>query len=133
MEINSSMWRTRPDYQINITAFDGRILLQSGEEKIASSTQVLLVQEQDHEPVYYFPRRDVTMASLQKTSKVTYCPFKGNAIHWALTLEDTLIDVAAWSYEKPFEQLAAIQNYIAFYPEIMEHAKFTQYAVTVPD
>ncbi len=60
------------------------------------------------------------MDFLERSSKMTHCPFKGDASHWTLALEGLRVEVAAWSYTDPFEQVIAIRNYIAFYPEVIE-------------
>ncbi|MFV1985601.1 MAG: DUF427 domain-containing protein [Thiohalomonadales bacterium] len=119
MNSNSSGWRKHPDYQIEIKLINKHIFIQINGEKIVDSSKVLLLCEQNHEPVYYFPRQDVKMLYMQKIEKQTTCPYKGEASHWSLKLQHTQIRIAAWSYEQPYEQVIDIKNHIAFYPEVM--------------
>ncbi|CAH2926836.1 MAG: Sensory histidine kinase QseC [uncultured Paraburkholderia sp.] len=65
--------------------------------------------------VFYFPREDVNMARLERSTHSTHCPFKGDASYFHLRTEDGLIENAVWSYETPFEQAARIKGYLAFY------------------
>jgi uncharacterized protein (DUF427 family) len=55
--------------------------------------------------VYYIPREDVKMDRLSRTSHSTHCPFKGGA------------ENAVWSYEQPYDEMAAIKGHLAFYPD----------------
>jgi uncharacterized protein (DUF427 family) len=116
-----SAWEEEPDYKINIIQIKGRVGIVIGDVKLVDSDRVLLLSEQDHVPIYYFPRADINMELLHKTKKVTFCPYKGEAEHWGLYSKNTQIEVAAWSYPAPFEQVSEIQDYIAFYPDVMKN------------
>lgn len=67
--------------------------------------------------VYYIPRKDVKMDRLVRTSHRTYCPFKGNASYYSLRHGP---ENAAWSYEQPYDEMVAIQDLLAFYPDKVE-------------
>lgn len=67
--------------------------------------------------VYYIPRRDVRMDRLARTDHSTYCPFKGHASYYSI--QDGP-ENAAWSYEKPYDEAAAIRELLAFYPDKVE-------------
>lgn len=112
-----SAWADHPDYRIDIEVCEKPMRVVFNSETIADSQHTLLLREQDHAPVYYFPRQDVRMALLHPTAKTTFCPFKGEASHWALIIGAQHIEVAAWSYDKPFNEVKKIKGYIAFYPE----------------
>lgn len=122
---NQSAWSKHPDYKIDIKPDESHISVILSGDLIADSQQTLLVQEQDHQPVVYFPRQDVRMEWLISTTKTSFCPFKGTARHWSLDNKDQHIEVAAWSYEDPFPQVNQIKNYIAFYPEVFSTLKDT--------
>ncbi len=64
--------------------------------------------------VYYVPRKDVRMDRLVRTSHQTYCPFKGNASYYSLKGGP---ENAAWSYEQPYDEMSAIKDLLAFYPD----------------
>lgn len=46
---------------------------------IADSNKAVLYREPRLAPVYYFPRSDVRMDLLRRTTHRSHCPFKGNA------------------------------------------------------
>lgn len=112
-----SAWQEHPDYQIDIEVCGKPVRVILDGVTIADSCMVLLLQEQGHAPVYYFPREDVRMTHLHASEKTSFCPFKGEARHWSLHVGDQHIAVAAWSYEAPFDEVRQIKDYIAFYPE----------------
>lgn len=121
MNNKKSEWLAHPDYQIDISNVNKHISILVNEKMLADSHQTLLLSEQDHPPVYYIPRTDVRMELLHKVNKVTFCPFKGEATYWALKENSGQLKIIAWGYEKPFEQVSAIKNSIAFYPDQLDH------------
>jgi uncharacterized protein (DUF427 family) len=83
-------------------------------EVIADTRDALRMSEGDYPPVYYFPRKDVKMECLARTDHRTYCPFKGYASY--LSLKGGA-ENAVWSYESPYDEMSAIKELLAFYPE----------------
>ena len=67
--------------------------------------------------VYYIPRKDVKMDRLVRTSHQTYCPFKGEASYYSLRGGP---ENAVWSYEQPYDEMVAIKELLAFYPDRVE-------------
>ena len=67
--------------------------------------------------VYYVPRKDVKMDRLAKTSHTTHCPFKGDASYFSLKGGP---ENSVWSYESPYDELQAIRERLAFYPDKFE-------------
>lgn len=64
--------------------------------------------------VYYFPRKDVRMDRLMRTDYQTYCPFKGQASYYSLKDGP---ENAVWTYEQPYDEMLAIKDHLAFYPD----------------
>jgi len=113
-----SAWPEHPDYKINISLYPKRVRVIVQGETVADSQQVLLVEEQEHAPVYYFPPADVRTELLHKAEKSTFCPFKGEADHWTLQLESARFEAVLWSYASPFDEVKEITDHFAFYPEV---------------
>lgn len=90
-------------------------------ETIADSKQALIVRENRHTPVYYFPRDDVRMDLAQATESHTYCPFKGEASYWTLKVGDRSEEDVMWSYETPYDEALDLKDYIAFYWSKIDH------------
>jgi uncharacterized protein (DUF427 family) len=64
--------------------------------------------------VYYIPRSDVKMERLVRSAHHTYCPFKGQASYFSLKDGP---ENAVWSYEEPYDEMAALKDLLAFYPD----------------
>jgi uncharacterized protein (DUF427 family) len=64
--------------------------------------------------VYYIPRKDVRMDRLVRSSHSTHCPFKGDASYFSVVGGP---ENAVWSYETPFDEMLAIKQRLAFYPD----------------
>lgn len=107
-------FRKRPDYSIVTQPAGVRAQVRAGGIVIADSRDALVMKEGDYPPVYYFPRADVAMDRLVRSSRTTYCPFKGTASYFSL--RDGPAD-AVWSYESPYDEMSAIRERLAFYPE----------------
>jgi uncharacterized protein (DUF427 family) len=115
VDLTRSGYAERPDYRVDILARRNRVVVRHGDVTLAETERPLLIDEQDHGLVFYLPRDDVRMDTLAPSDTVTYCPFKGRARHWRLAAGDD-VDVA-WSYEEPYDEVARIAGYIAFYQD----------------
>jgi uncharacterized protein (DUF427 family) len=67
--------------------------------------------------VYYIPRKDVRMDRLVRSSHRTHCPFKGDASYFSLVDGP---ENSVWSYETPYDEMLAIKERLAFYPDKFE-------------
>jgi uncharacterized protein (DUF427 family) len=89
-------------------------------EVIADTQNAVALEESKSSPsvlapvVYYVPREDVKMERLERTRHHTYCPFKGEASYYSLKGG---AENAVWSYEVPYDEMAAIKGLLAFYPD----------------
>ncbi|MHA1189037.1 MAG: DUF427 domain-containing protein [Alphaproteobacteria bacterium] len=110
-------YKTHP---IEATLWEGAVTVKSGGVEIARSDNALALHEADFPIIYYLPREDVDMTAFAVSDLATYCPFKGTATHYSLTVgEDTIANIA-WSYEAPFPAVDTIDGYLAFYPNRVE-------------
>src|ERR687887_218680 len=64
---------------------------------VADSTDVLVLLEARHLPVYYFPVADVRLDLLEPTDTSTQCPYKGKAVYWTARVGHTVVEDAVWS------------------------------------
>ncbi|MEE8488099.1 MAG: DUF427 domain-containing protein [Gemmatimonadota bacterium] len=120
MTMHESLWGKIPDYRVDLESDTKRIRVRFDGEIVADSRRTLVVRETKHDPVIYFPREDVRFERLERTRHQTFCPFKGDASYWSLRVGDRIEDNAAWSYESPFDEVAGLKDYIAFYPDRVE-------------
>jgi uncharacterized protein (DUF427 family) len=106
-----------PDHPISIEANPSRVIVKVGGNVIADTRNALTLREADYPDVQYIPRRDVDMASLTPSRHATYCPYKGDASYYDIPAGGDRSVNAVWTYEVPFESVAQIKEYLAFYPD----------------
>jgi uncharacterized protein (DUF427 family) len=110
-----------PSYRIRFEPTDRRVRVTVNGETIADTTRARLLLETKHLPVYYFPREDVRADLLVRTEHRTHCPYKGDASYWTLSSGSDRRENAVWSYERPYEEVAEIRDYLAFYWDRVDH------------
>jgi uncharacterized protein (DUF427 family) len=120
MSRRESLYHKFPDYRVDLEPSATRVRVKIGDTTLADSTRTLIVRETKHDPVVYFPREDVRFDLLERTSHETFCPFKGEASYWSIRAGDRVEENSVWSYEDPFEPVAGLKDYIAFYPQRVE-------------
>ena len=106
-----------PDHPISIDANPSRVVVTVGGKVIADTHNALTLREASHPPVQYIPRRDVDMTALTRSEHTTYCPYKGDASYYSMPAGGDRSLNAVWTYENPFEAMAQIKDYVAFYPD----------------
>lgn len=104
----------RPDHRIVTRPAAARVRVKFRGEFIADSAEAVRMEEGTYPAVYYFPRKDVRMDRLARTEHHSYCPFKGQASYYSLKDGP---ENAVWSYEQPYDEMLAIRELLAFYPE----------------
>ena len=110
-----SAFAESPGYRIDFEPCGKRVRTVFAGETLADSTSVRLLHETGHLPVYYFPREDLRMDLLETSDHKTFCPFKGEASYWHVATGGRRAENAVWSYEAPFDEVAGIKDYMAFY------------------
>src|SRR5258708_38057471 len=109
-----------PDHPIEIQPNPSRVVVTVGSKVIADSRNALTLREAAYPPVQYIPRQDVDMAALARSDHTTYCPYKGDASYFSIPAGGERAPNAAWTYEEPFPAMAAIKDYVAFYPDRLD-------------
>lgn len=102
---------------IRIVKAPGKWVVRAGGAVIAETSQALELTEGSYPPVIYFPRADIAMAFLEKSSRSSTCPWKGEASYYGIVAKSGTIADAAWSYETPKDAVARIAGHLAFYPD----------------
>lgn len=107
-------YRKHPDHRITTKPAGARVQVRFNGEVIADSQDAILLEEGSYPPVYYFPRKDVKMERLKRSTHSTHCPFKGDASYYSLV---NGAQNAVWTYETPYDEMSAIKEHVAFYPD----------------
>ena len=107
-------------YHLTLEPSDKRVRVEFGGETIVESNHVLVMHETRLAPVYYFPRDDVRMDLMERTSHNTHCPFKGNASYWTLKAGGKTAKNVVWGYEEPYDESEGVKDYVAFFWDAMD-------------
>jgi len=115
----TSGYLTRPDYRVDLLRRPNRVAASLAGARLASSRNAIVVDEQDHGLVVYFPRHDVDLRALVAVpGRASFCPYKGEASYWALATAPE--QPIGWSYQRPFAEVAGIAGHVAFYQDRVE-------------
>ncbi|ABD55661.1 DUF427 domain-containing protein [Jannaschia sp. CCS1] len=102
---------------ISIRTASGTWVVRASGAVLGESANALELTEGSSAPVIYFPRSDIAMSFLEKTTSTTRCPYKGTATYFTVSGPDGESVDAAWSYEDPNADVSAIAGHIAFYTD----------------
>ena len=118
MSANSAPgFKKYPEHRLETRPARGRVRVTFNGEIIADSGDAMRLDESKYAPVYYLPRKDVKMERLARTTHSTHCPFKGDASYFSVVGGAAN---AVWSYEQPYDEMVAIKDRLAFYPDKFE-------------
>ena len=106
-----------PDHPITITPTPKRVVVTVGGRVVADSRAALTLQEAAYPAVQYVPRADVDMSLLERTAHATWCPYKGDCAYFSVPAGGERAANAVWTYEQPYDAVAAIRDHVAFYPD----------------
>jgi uncharacterized protein (DUF427 family) len=87
-----------PDHPISIDANPSRVVVTVDGKVIADTRDALTLREASY-------------------PAVQYCPYKGDASYYSIPAGGDRSLNAVWTYETPFEAMAQIKDYVAFYPD----------------
>ncbi len=82
---------------------------------VAETRRGIRTLETSHPPSYYFPPSDVAPALLQRSSKRSFCEWKGVAVYFDLTVAGEILRDVAWAYPAPNPDFMILCDHIAFY------------------
>ncbi len=107
-------YKKYPDHRIETKPAKERVRVTFNGEVIADTRDAIRMEEGSYPAVFYFPRKDVKMERLIRSSHRTHCPFKGDAAYFSLVNGP---ENAVWSYEQPYDEMSVIKERLAFYPD----------------
>ena len=112
-----------PDRVVRLEPSPRLVRIKFGGEWISDSTEMMLMYESGHLPVYYFPVKDVRLDLLHPTDHTSHCPYKGDASYWSIEAGGRAAENAVWAYQTPYDEMTAInlQDYCAFYWDRVDH------------
>jgi uncharacterized protein (DUF427 family) len=105
------------DHPITVEPNSSRVRVSVGGRLIADTREALTLREGSYPGVQYIPRKDVSMALLERSSHTTYCPYKGDCAYYSIPVGGKRSQDAVWTYEAPYAAVADIKDHLAFYPD----------------
>ena len=88
---------------------------------VVDSTDVALLHETGHLPVWYFPRADVRFDLLEATDRTTHCPFKGDASYWTIRAGEQRRREQGLGLSRDPARDARHHRPVAFYWDAVDH------------
>ncbi len=104
-----------PYHRVEYVRTNRHLTVTAADEVLVDTTETMGVYETALEPRLYVSRDAVRMDLLRPSETITHCPYKGDAAHFHVSLGDIEIQDAAWSYEDPLPEAAAIRRMVCFY------------------
>ena len=113
-----------PGHSVSANPSSAHVKVMLGGEVIADTREAVELHESMGQGkktlapvVYYIPRKDVKMDRLVRSAHQTHCPFKGDASYFSVAGGP---ENSVWSYETPYDEMRAIRERLAFYPDKFE-------------
>ena len=103
-----------PAHRVAFVPRHARVTIRAEDMQIATTADVVAVEENGYPPRYYVARDGVDMTRLEKTDRMTYCPFKGLATYYVIRGRQGEIRDAVWSYERPYREAELLRDRLAF-------------------
>ena len=105
-------------HPITIDAEGDRVVARVGDTLIADTRAALTLREASYPAVQYIPLDDVVPGVLHDSASQTYCPYKGDASYYDVSLPDgSELKDAVWTYSSPYPAVQAIAGHVAFYTD----------------
>ena len=114
-----------PDHPITVERSGSRVRVNVAGRVVADTTRALRLRESDYAPVLYIPRDDADVSVLERSDNQSYCPYKGDAAYYSLAIGGDRGKNAVWTYEAPYDAVAEIKDYLAFYPDRVDSIEET--------
>jgi uncharacterized protein (DUF427 family) len=108
-------FQKHPNYQVDITPTADHVRILVGGQCVADSRRPLKVTETKHHPVWYLPLADVDADCIEATDHSTFCPFKGHASYWTVSIGDQLLRNSLWAYQDPYLECEPLKDHVGFY------------------
>ena len=88
-----------PEHPISVERNSSRVVVSVAGRVIADTREALTLREAHYPSVQYIPRKDADMAQLTRSDRTTYCPYKGDAAYFSISVGGERSIDAVWTYE----------------------------------
>jgi uncharacterized protein (DUF427 family) len=109
-----------PAHKLLMHEFPRRLRATFGGQIVFDTTRAMLLHETGLLPQVYVPLDDIRADLITPTDHHTFCPFKGTASYWTVTVGDQVAQNAIWSYPEPNPEARWLKGYAGFYWDAMD-------------
>lgn len=103
-------------HPITVTPTTEHVRVEIDGRLLAETDHALTLQESNYPAVQYVPLDDVDQSLLSPSATESYCPFKGDASYYDVTVDGTTTTDVIWTYVAPYDAVNGIAGHVAFYP-----------------
>lgn len=103
-----------------IEAISDHIRIVQEGEVICDSNHSYRILETSHPPTYYVPIATFSSGVLMKTTKTSFCEFKGLATYFHLVVGEKLLEFAAWGYANPSDSYRPLKDHLSVYATMVD-------------
>lgn len=82
---------------------------------VADTRAAIRTLETSHPPSYYLPPADIFQLVLRRSTRRSFCEWKGEAIYYDVAIHGEALRDVAWSYPAPAPAFAILRDHLAFY------------------
>ncbi|MBL4807159.1 MAG: DUF427 domain-containing protein [Rhodobacteraceae bacterium] len=100
--------------RITIQSAEGKWMVRTSDSILGETNNAVVLREADFAPVVYFPRADISMELLERSTLKIACPYKGEASYFSIFDKNGVLLDAVWSYETPMSGIESITRMLAF-------------------
>jgi uncharacterized protein (DUF427 family) len=104
-----------PAHKLLMNEFGRRVRARFGGQTVLDTTRGMLLHETGLPPQLYVPATDIRADLLRPTDHHTFCPFKGTASYWSVTVGDQVAENAVWYYPEPNAESGWLRGYAGLY------------------
>ncbi|MFC5750627.1 DUF427 domain-containing protein [Actinomadura rugatobispora] len=106
-----------PHKRVDVLPSSRHVRVEIDGVTVAESSNPRLLFETGLPVRYYLPKPHVRWDLLESTDTVTGCPYKGEAVYWAVKVNGTAHKDLAWSYPHPLPESQGVGGLVCFYNE----------------
>ena len=102
-----------PYHRVDCFPTHRRLRVELGDTVLVDSTDTIGVFETALAPRLYVEPAQL-LVDLEPSPTTSYCPSKGPASYWTVTVGTTRVEDAAWSYDDPYPECLIIGGLLSF-------------------
>lgn len=109
-----------PFHRVDLRRTSRQVVVRADGKTVAETTGAIAFFETGLPVRYYLPEADVDPSVLTPSDTTTVCAYKGTATYRHLTVGDTTIEDAVWTYLEPLDGCMAVAGLLSFHGDGIE-------------